>query len=102
MTIPSENEAFGISYVEALCFGSPVLGFAPAIAEFTEICNTEVGIGVEKNAGQQELELSMESLVELSSHFDKKNVTQKMREYFSYDVFADKTIKTMLKYVNDK
>ena len=102
LTIPSENEAFGISYVEALCFGSPVLGFAPAIAEFTEICNTEVGIGVEKNAGQQELELSMESLVELSSHFDKKNVTQKMREYFSYDVFADKTIKTMLKYVNDK
>ena len=102
LTIPSENEAFGISYVEALCFGSPVLGFAPAIAEFTEICNMEVGIGVEQNASQLELELSLKSLCKLSSHFDKKNVTLKMREYLSYDVFSDKIIKTMLKYVNDK
>ena len=62
----------------------------------------EVGIGVEQNASQLELELSLKSLCKLSSHFDKKNVTLKMREYLSYDVFSDKIIKTMLKYVNDK
>jgi glycosyltransferase involved in cell wall biosynthesis/SAM-dependent methyltransferase len=46
LCVPSSSETFGLVYTEALACGTPVVGFAPTLAEIAGALGTDIGEGV--------------------------------------------------------
>lgn len=46
LCVPSARESFGLIYIEALACGTPVVGYAPAVAEIEALCGLAVGAGI--------------------------------------------------------
>jgi glycosyltransferase involved in cell wall biosynthesis len=84
LVLPSRSEAFGLVFVEALMVGTPVVGFAPALADLRAILGDEVGLPFDAIL-EKPADLARKILTVLAQSPNRPVLARRTAEAFSWD-----------------
>ena len=99
--LPSRSESFGLVYIEALSYGTPVIGFDKVVSEFKELYSP-LYIGETFNPNlEKESDLVKKINKVLSNNVDKMELRRKTNSLFSWDKLFTEFIK-VYEDVNEK
>ncbi|WP_033542288.1 glycosyltransferase family 4 protein [Planococcus sp. CAU13] len=83
--LPSRSESFGLVYIEALSYGTPVIGFDKVVSEFQNLYSP-LFIGDTFNPSVENVsDLAIKIKAVLSSDVDRINLRTKTNSLFSWD-----------------
>lgn len=104
LVVPSRAESFGIVYTEALCCGTPVIGYAKTVSELCETLHPKSGIPYDAESGAEELSRAISQLLDSDDCFDselRKELSRTARDNYKRERYAER-IDTLLTTLAEK
>ncbi len=96
--MPSRSESLGLTYVEALSFGTPVVGYAPSIKELSTAIGTSCGISF-TGGGIEDLAIALrEALDRVWNH---ERLSEGTRKVFSPAMSVKRMVRVMRRAQSD-
>jgi glycosyltransferase involved in cell wall biosynthesis len=95
LVLPSQQESFGVVMAEALCCGTPVVGWSPTVRELSTALHLPVGLPLEESS-QDGTVLARQILQVLNdgtySESWRRDASAAAREYFRLDRYVERNL----------
>ncbi len=95
LVVPSQSEGFSVAMLEALCSGTPVVGWAPQVEELEQILVRPVGEGLPSDASPSDVAESILRVLarSRSAEFVEQDLARQARAMFSIEQAGQATLR---------